>query len=155
MYHLKHSKVIKDTDLMNYHFTNDIFSDVKTIIETAQRNAYHAADRILVLRNWLLGKRISEEILTGTRSERYGNKIIDELSGNLTSRFGSGFDRRSLYRYVQFFIHDLNSYSARLRFYSMYQKTCGWRQQDRTIIIRMYSSQTYAARMYMGLRYPT
>lgn len=51
----------------------------------------------------MLGKRISEENLSGSRSERYGIGIIDELSEQLTNLYGRGFDKRSLYRYAKFF----------------------------------------------------
>ena len=60
-------------------------------------------DRILVIRNWLLGKRIAEEELSGTYADRYGEKIISELARTLTKQYGKGFDKRSLYLYVQFY----------------------------------------------------
>ena len=60
-------------------------------------------DRILVIRNWLLGKRIAEKELSGTHADRYGEKIISELARTLTKQYGKGFDKRSLYLYVQFY----------------------------------------------------
>ena len=45
-------------------------------------------DRILVIRNWLLGKRIAEEELSGTHADRYGEKIISELARTLTKQYG-------------------------------------------------------------------
>ena len=39
----------------------------------------------------------------GSRAERYGSGIIAELSEQLTKIYGKGFDKRSLYRYVQFY----------------------------------------------------
>ena len=39
----------------------------------------------------------------GSRAERYGSGIIAELSEQLTRIYGKGFDKRSLYRYVQFY----------------------------------------------------
>ncbi|MBR3722639.1 MAG: hypothetical protein IKN12_07705 [Selenomonadaceae bacterium] len=58
---------------------------------------------MLVVRNWLLGKRIAEEELKGSNEENYGLKIINKLSENLTAKYGKGFDRRTLYRCVQFY----------------------------------------------------
>ncbi len=89
-------------DLIYLH-TDDVLSDSQHIIEAANHAAYNAVDRILVVRNWLLGKRISEENMTGTRSERYGEKIIPELSKQVKERYGKGFDKRSLYQYVKFY----------------------------------------------------
>ena len=90
-------------DMIPYVKTTDISSDVAQIIEAAQRSAYTAVDQILVIRNWLLGKRISEEDLAGTTKERYGAQIIVSLSKKLTAQYGKGFDRTSLYRFVQFY----------------------------------------------------
>ena len=39
----------------------------------------------------------------GSNQERYGAQIINDLAAELTSRYGKGFDRSSLYRYVQFY----------------------------------------------------
>lgn len=47
--------------------------------------------------------RISMNNMDGTRSERYGEGIIEKLSEELTGKYGKGFDKRSLYRYVQFY----------------------------------------------------
>ncbi|SFL32312.1 Predicted nuclease of restriction endonuclease-like (RecB) superfamily, DUF1016 family [Lachnospiraceae bacterium KH1T2] len=81
----------------------NLFDDVSEIVESAQKFAYQSVDRILVLRNWLLGKRIATENMFGTREDRYGAKIIDELAKQLTKRYGKGFDKRNLYRCVKFY----------------------------------------------------
>ena len=41
----------------------DLLADARTIIDSARQYAYSAINVALVLRNWLLGKRISEEEL--------------------------------------------------------------------------------------------
>lgn len=56
-----------------------------------------------MLRNWLLGKRIANENMGGSGSERYGTEIIAKLSNCLTEKYGKGFDKSSLYRYVKFY----------------------------------------------------
>ena len=86
-----------------YKPTADILADAVQIIDTAQRSAYTAVNQVLVVRNWLLGKRIAEEELSGNGRDRYGLQVIDRLAEALTTRFGKGFDRRTLYRYVQFY----------------------------------------------------
>lgn len=80
-----------------------IFEELSSIIESAQKAAYRSVDQILVIRNWLIGRRIANEELKGTQEERYGEKIIEQLAERLTEQYGKGFDRRSLYRYVQFY----------------------------------------------------
>lgn len=73
------------------------------IIENAQQTAIVSVNSVLVIRNWLIEMRISRENMSGTRSERYGEGIISELADELTQKYGKGFDKRSLYRYVQFY----------------------------------------------------
>ncbi|MBP3730863.1 MAG: hypothetical protein J6I40_05255 [Mailhella sp.] len=90
-------------DLIVYQQSGDLFQDAAKIIESAQQVAYRAVDRVLVLRNWLLGKRISENELKGDRQERYGSGIVDDLARRLTDQYGRGFDRRNLYRFVKFY----------------------------------------------------
>ena len=58
----------------------------------------------LVVRNWLLGRRIAEEELGGdTRLELYGRKVVPMLAKELTATYGKGYTRTSLYQYVQFY----------------------------------------------------
>ena len=86
-----------------YSYTDQIEEDVAAIIDSAQRCAFQTVDRVLVLRNWLVGKRIADEDINGSREERYGAQIIPSLSVKLSECYGKGFDRTSLYRYVKFY----------------------------------------------------
>ena len=90
-------------ELIKYTQTNNLVDDVCCIIDDAQMAAISSVNSALVLRNWLLGKRIKQESMGGSRAERYGSRIISELSERLTKIYGKGFDKRSLYRYVQFY----------------------------------------------------
>ena len=46
----------ENTDIMSiYQRSENILSDIQNIIETSQRQAYHAVDTILSQRNWLIG----------------------------------------------------------------------------------------------------
>ena len=89
---------------LTYIKTQNLFTDTRTIIETAKRAAYHSVNIVLVQRNWLLGKRIAEEQLGNqTREELYGQNIITNLAQQLTAEYGSGFDFSSLYKYIRFY----------------------------------------------------
>ena len=90
-------------ELIEYNMSDDLQKDLYGIIENAQQTAIVSVNSVLVIRNWLLGMRISRENMGGTRSERYGEGIISELADELTQKYGKGFDKRSLYRYVQFY----------------------------------------------------
>ena len=89
--------------MMDGIISREFYNDLSSIIESSRKSAYQTVDRILVIRNWLLGKRIAEEELSGTHADRYGEKIVSELAKTLTEQYGKGFDQRSLYRYVQFY----------------------------------------------------
>lgn len=81
----------------------NIYEDVSTIIKTANDTAYRSVNLALLQRNWLLGKRIAEEELKETRTENYGLEIITKLAKRLSLEFGKGFEKRNLYRFVQFY----------------------------------------------------
>ena len=90
-------------DMIKYKLTNSIYDDICNIIEDSQQVAFHSVNVVLVLRNWLLGKRISEEELRGRDRAEYGTKLVDSLSENLSAKYGNGFKKRSLYKYQQFY----------------------------------------------------
>lgn len=89
-----------DKSLENIHVSSDnLYADVRLIVETAQRQAYTAVNVALVQRNWLIGKRIAEEELKGESSA----EVIKQLSKYLTEEFGKGFAKTNLYQFYQFF----------------------------------------------------
>ena len=46
---------------------------------------------------------IAKEELKGLKRAEYGEKIIKELSKNLTEKYGKGFDRGNLYHFLDFY----------------------------------------------------
>lgn len=89
---------------IEYGNTGDLVEDAKLIIDSAQRSARQAINVALVVRNWLLGRRIAEEELGGdTRLELYGRKVVPMLAKELTATYGKGHARTSLYQYIQFY----------------------------------------------------
>lgn len=90
-------------ELIEYKNTDNIVKDACKIIDSAQKVAYKAVNSTLVIRNWLLGKRICEEELKGEKRAEYGNKLISLLADELTKKYGKGFTRRTLYNYIQFY----------------------------------------------------
>lgn len=90
-------------DINLYSSSGAILKDASYIIESAQRYAFMAVDRTLVIRNWLLGKRIAEEELGGEDRAEYGLKKIEALSDQLTKRYGRGYSRRQLYEFLRFY----------------------------------------------------
>ena len=55
----------------------------------------------LLRRNYLIGKRIDEEVLT-TKPEDYGKEIIKNLPVFLSEKYGDGFTTTNLYYHLRF-----------------------------------------------------
>ena len=90
-------------EIIQYVNSNDIVNDACMIIDSAQKYAFRAVDTTLVIRNWLIGKRIAEEELKGVDRAEYGKQVIANLSDNLSKLYGKGFSKRTLYKYKQFY----------------------------------------------------
>ena len=89
--------------MANYVKTDDILKDMRGIIESAQKAAYQAVNTTLVQRNWMIGYRIAEEELGGEERSEYGLQVIKKLSKELTTLYGKGYDRGTLYRCLRFY----------------------------------------------------
>lgn len=96
---------------------SELFQDACNIIEQARAYAYHAVDETLIKRNWLLGLRIQHEVLKEQRAE-YGEQVVKTLAKELTGKYGEGFSRNNLYRFISFFksfpelFHEVSGYSG-------------------------------------------
>lgn len=80
-----------------------LYDDTCAIIEDSRQRAYHVVNISLTLRNWLLGERIARDELDGADRAEYGKHIIATLAHDLTSKYGGGLDRKSLYNYLKFY----------------------------------------------------
>ena len=94
MDNLKESKGVLSSHLLN---------DTSAIIEQTQAYAYRAVNTFLTIRNWLIGHRISHELLDGNERAQYGTQVIKQLAFILTDKYGKGFDFSSLNKYVRFY----------------------------------------------------
>ena len=53
-------------ELIEYNMSDDLQKDLYGIIENAQQTAIVSVNSVLVIRNWLIGMRISREKMSGT-----------------------------------------------------------------------------------------
>ncbi len=90
-------------DIIRYEKTSDCLQDVCGIIDSAQGVAFRSVNVVLVLRNWLLGKRIFEEEMKGADRAEYGMEIVKKLSESLSAKYGKGFTKRTVYKFLQFY----------------------------------------------------
>ena len=88
-------------EMIPYQKTENVISDLKNIIEVAQKQAYQSVNVLLVERNWLIGKRIAEEELQGQERAEYGASVIKKLAKELTTEYG--FTKSNLYSFYSFY----------------------------------------------------
>ena len=86
-----------------YENGGSLLKDAQGIIEQARQEAYRSVNIAMLQRNWLLGKRISEEILRGENRAEYGREVIKKLSKELTVIYGKGFTKSYLYNFMRFY----------------------------------------------------
>ncbi len=93
-----------NTNVMeNYKKSDNIVSDMQSIIDASQKQAFQAVNTALVQRNWLIGYRIAEEELNGEGRAEYGLNVIKSLSKELTKLYGRGFTKTNLYSFYSFY----------------------------------------------------
>ncbi len=78
-----------------------LLNDISQLIEEARSHVAREYNSAHVQLCWLIGKRIDDEVLKSQRAE-YGEGVIDAISENLSSRYGRGYGRRSLFRMLKF-----------------------------------------------------
>ena len=96
-------KISNNSLFIKYKNTDNVVDDICSIIESARNYAYQSVNIALVERNWFIGYRIAEEELNGNKRADYGIELIKKLSKELTKKYGKGFDRSNLYRYLSFY----------------------------------------------------
>lgn len=74
----------------------DIYTEIRTIVQSARSRVYTAVNTAMVEAYWLIGKRIVEEEQQGKERATYGKYLIKDLAAKLTAEFGKGFHPRNL-----------------------------------------------------------
>ena len=92
-----------NNSIIKYSKTDNVITDICSIIESARDYAFHSVNIALVERNWLIGYRIAEEELKGQDRANYGTEIIKKLAKELTKEYGKGFDLINLYYFLNFY----------------------------------------------------
>jgi len=83
-------------------FSTGLTLTISQIHKTLQSSAFKAINRLLTMRNWLIGYYIVEYEQNGEDRAKYGDKIIEKLAARLEEK--EGFSERNLKLYRQFFL---------------------------------------------------
>lgn len=86
------------------HISKEFVSDVRQIIENGRHQAFSAASSISIATYWNIGRRIVEEEQKGKARAEYGSQLIAGLAEELTRVFGTGYNKRNLAYYRQFYL---------------------------------------------------
>jgi len=80
-----------------------IISDIKSIIAQSRDKAIRAVAYQRTLMYWHIGKRIFEEEQEGKDRADYGKYLTEYIANELEPEFGSGFSKRQIELFRQFF----------------------------------------------------
>ncbi|MGL5950070.1 MAG: DUF1016 N-terminal domain-containing protein [Cetobacterium sp.] len=89
---------------MELESRNDIYSEIKNLLENARGKVLSAINSTMTMTYYLIGKRIVEEEQKGDTRAGYGKELIKNISRTLTEEFGKGFTVRNLELIRKFYI---------------------------------------------------
>lgn len=84
--------------------TQKLYNNIKQVIEESRSKAYRAANIAMVQAYWYIGKLIVEEEQNGKQRADYGKTLLKELSQQLSTDYGKGFDESNLRHMRNFYI---------------------------------------------------
>ncbi|PIU42303.1 MAG: DUF1016 domain-containing protein [Candidatus Omnitrophica bacterium CG07_land_8_20_14_0_80_42_15] len=68
-----------------------LFTRVVSILEEARSNVVRAVNNNMVIAYWLIGREIVQAIQGGEKRAGYGERLIEQLSAQLTGKYKRGF----------------------------------------------------------------
>jgi predicted nuclease of restriction endonuclease-like (RecB) superfamily len=86
---------------MKSNNSQTLFSAISKFIESARKNVVKTVNSELVMLYWNIGNAIRNEILNNKRAD-YGKKIVQQLSKQLTEKYGKGYTISGLMQFIKF-----------------------------------------------------
>ena len=93
----------KDISLIDIAFTDNYVDDIVSLFEQAKDYVHKHINYAMIHTYWLTGKRIVLQEKRSDTKVKYGKELMQELSQELTKRFGKGFSTQSLYNFKMFY----------------------------------------------------
>lgn len=93
-----------DTTIFPTDRYDAILAEVIQLLDAARRTAARAVNAVLTSTYWQVGQRIVEAEQAGKDRARYGARLIERLSVDLTHRFGRGFGYVNLTQMRRFYL---------------------------------------------------
>lgn len=83
--------------------SDNLFNRVASILEKTRANVVRAVNSNMVTAYWLIGREIVNELQGGDERAEYGKQVVENLSRQLTERYGKGFSAPNLWKFRQFY----------------------------------------------------
>ena len=83
-----------DISLSNIQSENQLFTDLRHLIEDARSRVASVANAGITMLYWHIGERINREILGNQRAE-YGKQIVATLARQLKQEYGKGYEEKN------------------------------------------------------------
>ncbi len=87
-------------ELLNNH---NLFDKIVNIVEGSRKKIAEAVNSNIILAYWFIGYEIVMELQKGAKRAKYGTAIIENLSKQLTEKYGDGFSVTSLQYFRKFY----------------------------------------------------
>lgn len=79
----------------------ELFIEIKEVIEQSRNKVATIVNSELSMLYWQIGKRLRNEVLNNNRAD-YGKQIVENLSIDLQTEYGSGWSKRHLLYCIKF-----------------------------------------------------
>lgn len=83
---------------------DDVLSNISSLLERARRAAARSVNAVMTETYWEIGRRIVKYEQNGHFKAEYGHMVINQLSKDLSKRYGRGFGRRNLFQMRAFYL---------------------------------------------------
>ena len=94
--------VVRQSSQVAQENAGSLLANLRAVILEARRQAITAVDVVQVRTCWVVGRHIVEFEQAGQTRAAYGKAVLAQVSAQLTSEFGKGFDASNL-RYMRLF----------------------------------------------------
>ncbi|RLG13353.1 MAG: hypothetical protein DRN71_04955 [Candidatus Nanohalarchaeota archaeon] len=81
-----------------------LISSISVLLEDARQRVYTEVNQILVKTYWQIGRSIVEFEQRGEERAEYGSRLLDNLSCDLTGKYGRGFSMDNLEKMRKFYL---------------------------------------------------
>ena len=82
----------------------DLVNQIGGLLRQGREQAARSVNLILVQTYWLIGRHIVEFEQGGKEKADYGSQLLDQLSKDLSRRYGKGLSRSNVFQIRQFYL---------------------------------------------------